>query len=199
LVRERKSNSTNSGWGATWKYKWKKCHCFSDTYWQTWPSKKECFSDRYWQTWLSKKEAYCCRFGGVEVPGGSHIHRLPAMKIIQRGWYTKSQKFTANMQHARRPKIGRGHIGRDIHLPLSQQLHSSTCAWIDWELCCTQEALAWRQRSSTLNPFSTAKYSTQYQAGAPNYLHTSTSQSSNHGQLSWLQGRVQHSSIALGL
>jgi hypothetical protein len=71
------------------------------------------------------------------------------------------------MQHARGPKIGRGLIGCAILLPLSHQLHSSTCLWIGSELCCTHEALAWRQRSSTLNPFSTAKYSTQYQAGAP--------------------------------
>jgi hypothetical protein len=111
--------------------------------------------DRYWQTWPSKKEAYCCRFGGAEVPGGAVAYpQITRTKMIRRGWCTKSPKFTANMQHAREPKFGRGLIGCAILLiRLSLQLHSSTCVWIGWELCCTHEALAWRERNSTINPF----------------------------------------------
>jgi hypothetical protein len=60
-------------------------------------------------------------------PGGAVAYTQITLDERNTTRMAKSPKFTANMQHASGTRFGQGLIGCAIILPLSYQLHSSTC------------------------------------------------------------------------
>ncbi len=79
-------------------------------------------------TWPSKKEAYCCRFGGVEVQGGAVAYtQITRDEDNTTRMVYKVAEVYCKYATCTWTQFGRGPLGCAILLPLSRQLHSSTC------------------------------------------------------------------------